>query len=92
MTLRSATSGTYGQSQRAHIRGAHFAAFPMALISPCILAGSREGDVILDPFFGSGTVAEAARFFNRNWIGIELNPKYKDLYKERLGLFDYTNK
>ena len=73
-------------------KGAHFAAFPMALISPCILAGSREGDVILDPFFGSGTVAEAARFFNRNWIGIELNPKYKDLYKEQLGLFDYTNK
>ena len=73
-------------------KGAHFAAFPLKLVIPCVLAGSREGDVILDPFFGSGTVAEAARFFNRNWIGIELNPKYKDLYKERLGLFDYTNK
>ena len=73
-------------------KGAHFATFPLKLVIPCILAGSREEDVILDPFFGSGTVAEAARFFNRNWIGIELNPKYKDLYKKRLGLFDYTNK
>ena len=73
-------------------KGAHFATFPLKLVIPCILAGSREEDVILDPFFGSGTVAEAARFFNRNWTGIELNPKYKDLYKKRLGLFDYTNK
>ena len=72
--------------------GAHFAAFPIELIIPCVLAGSKEGDIILDPFFGSGTTAEAATLLNRNWIGIELNPKYKDLYKERLGLFDYTNK
>ena len=67
--------------------GAHFATFPTALITPCILAGSRPGDVILDPFFGSGTVAEVATLHNRNWIGIELNPFYKSLYKERLALF-----
>lgn len=73
-------------------KGAHFAAFPLALVIPCVLAGSHERDVILDPFFGSGTTAEAATLLNRNWIGIELNPKYKDLYKERLGLFDYTNR
>lgn len=68
--------------------GAHFAAFPFELITPCIFAGSKEGDTILDPFFGSGTVAEAATLLNRNWIGIEINPEYKNLYKERLGLFN----
>lgn len=68
-------------------KGAHFAAFPSTLIQPCILAGSHKGDVILDPFFGSGTVAEAATFLNRNWLGIELNPAYKELYKHRLALF-----
>ena len=68
-------------------KGAHFAAFPLGLVIPCILAGSREGGVILDPFFGSGTVAEAATLLNRNWIGIELNSAYQNLYKERLALF-----
>ena len=68
-------------------KGAHFAVFPPAIIQPCILAGSKEGDIILDPFFGSGTVAEVATLLNRNWIGIELNPEYKELYKDRLGLF-----
>lgn len=66
---------------------AHFAVFPPALIQPCILAGSREGDIILDPFFGSGTVAEVAALFNRNWIGIDINEEYTPLYKKRLGLF-----
>ncbi len=67
--------------------GAHFAAFPPELIHPCILAGSREGDTVLDPFFGSGTVAEVAALFNRNWIGIDINENYAPLYKQRLGLF-----
>ena len=69
-------------------KGTHYAVFPFELITPCILAGSKEGDTILDPFFGSGTIAEAATLLNRNWIGIEINPKYKNLYKERLGLFN----
>lgn len=72
--------------------GAHYAAFPIELIIPCILAGSKEGDIVLDPFFGSGTTAEAATLLNRNWIGIEVNPEYKNLYKERLGLFIPNNK
>jgi len=67
--------------------GTHFAAFPVALIQPCILAGSRPGDSILDPFFGSGTTAEAAALLNRRWLGIEINKSYEPLYKERLGLF-----
>jgi len=68
-------------------KGAHFATFPLKLVIPCILAGSREEDVILDPFFGSGTVAEAASLLNRNWIGIELTSAYQNLYKKRLALF-----
>jgi len=68
-------------------KGAHFAAFPLKLVIPCVLAGTREGDVILDPFFGSGTVAEAAALLNRNWLGIDINPDYEPLYKQRLALF-----
>lgn len=68
-------------------RGAHFAVFPVALIQPCILAGSRPGECILDPFFGSGITAEAATLLNRRWLGIEINKSYELLYKERLGLF-----
>ena len=68
-------------------KGAHFAAFPLGLVIPCVLAGTREGDVILDPFFGSGTVAEAAALLNRNWLGIDINPDYEPLDKQRLALF-----
>lgn len=63
--------------------GAHFATFPPALIEPCILAGSRSGDVVLDPFFGSGTTGEVAGNLGRQWIGCELNPNYAPLQKER---------
>lgn len=62
---------------------AHFATFPEALVEPCILAGSRSGDVVLDPFFGSGTVGEVAERLGRQWIGIELNPDYAKLAKHR---------
>lgn len=62
---------------------AHFATFPPALIEPCILAGSRPGDTVLDPFFGSGTVGEVAERFGRKWVGIELNPEYVNLAKRR---------
>jgi DNA modification methylase len=62
---------------------AHFAVFPEKLIEPCILAGSKTGDVVLDPFFGSGTTGEVAERFGRNYIGIELNEDYKSLQKKR---------
>ena len=65
-------------------RGAHFATFPPALIEPCILAGSRPGDIVLDPFMGSGTTAMVAVQHGRDYLGCELNPAYEALQKERL--------
>ena len=67
----------------APFSGAHFATFPRALIEPCVLAGSRAGDTVLDPFMGSGTTAEVATRFGRNFIGCELNPKYVELHEMR---------
>lgn len=65
-------------------KGAHFATFPPALIEPCILAGSRPGAVVFDPFFGSGTSGEVAQRLGRRWIGCELNIDYAPLQNERL--------
>lgn len=65
-------------------KGAHFATFPPALIEPCILAGSRPGDVVLDPFMGSGTTAAVALQNRRQYLGCELNPDYKPLQDERI--------
>ena len=65
-------------------RGAHFATFPPALIEPCILAGSRAGDVVLDPFMGSGTTAAVALQHGRQYLGCELNPEYEALQDERI--------
>jgi DNA modification methylase len=55
---------------------AHFATYPEKLVEPCILAGSRPGDLILDPFAGSGTTGRVAIRHNRQFIGTELNYKY----------------
>ena len=55
---------------------AHFATFPPDLIKPCILAGSRSGDVVMDPFLGSGTTALVSKELGRKCIGIELNEDY----------------
>lgn len=62
---------------------AHFAVFPRALVRPCIMAGSRPGDVILDPFYGVGTTGIVAKELNRKCIGIELNREYIDIAKRR---------
>jgi DNA modification methylase len=64
--------------------GAHFATFPPELIEPCVLAGSRPNDIVLDPFMGSGTTAAVADRLNRLYLGCELNRDYEKLQKERL--------
>jgi DNA modification methylase len=64
--------------------GAHFAVYPEELIQPCILAGSRVGDIVLDPFFGSGTTGQVCQNLGRKWIGCELNKDYEKLQNERL--------
>lgn len=64
--------------------GAHFATFPEALVEPCILAGSRPGDLVLDPFAGSGTVGVVALRHGRNFIGLELNAEYVELARRRI--------
>jgi DNA modification methylase len=63
---------------------AHFATYPPDLIEPCILAGSKEGDIVLDPFSGSGTTGEVALQRGRNYIGLELNPEYAKMSEKRL--------
>ena len=55
---------------------AHFAVFPEKIPEMCIKAGTKEGDVVLDPFMGSGTTANVAKRLGRKWIGIEINPEY----------------
>ena len=62
----------------------HFAMFPEKLIEPCILAGSKVGGVVLDPFFGSGTTGAVAKRFGRDFIGIDLNARYLEKAKERI--------
>lgn len=59
--------------------GAHFAVYPPELIRPCILAGSRPGDTVLDPFSGSGTTGMVATQERRKYVGIDLNRDYLDL-------------
>lgn len=62
---------------------AHFATYPPDLIKPCILAGSKPGDIILDPFGGSGTTGMVALEIGRNALLIELNPAYIKLIRQR---------
>lgn len=65
-------------------KGAHFATFPPALVEPCVLAGSRPGDIVLDPFMGSGTTAMVAVQLGRQYLGCELNESYADLQRGRI--------
>ena len=62
---------------------AHFAVFPPKIPELCIKAGSKEGDTVLDPFFGSGTTGWVAQRLGRQWIGIELNEEYIKIANKR---------
>jgi len=63
---------------------AHFATFPLALVDPCLQLGSKRGDLILDPFIGSGTTGLVALKLERRFVGIELNPEYLQIADGRL--------
>ena len=63
----------------------HPAIFPEKLASAHVITWSNEGDLVFDPFMGSGTTAKVARDNNRNWIGSEISSEYCDIIKERLG-------
>lgn len=65
-------------------KGAHFATFPPDLIEPCVLAGSKPGDTLLDPFNGAGTTGVVAVQHGRRYIGIELNPDYLEMARKRI--------
>ena len=67
-------------------KGAHGAVFPPELPRRCVLAGSKPGDVVLDPFAGSGTTLMVARSLGRDYIGIDLNPESAVLTDGRLGV------
>ena len=62
----------------------HPAIFPEALARDHILTWSNEGDLVLDPFSGSGTTAKMAKLMGRQFIGIEINPEYCEIAAERL--------
>jgi site-specific DNA-methyltransferase (adenine-specific)/site-specific DNA-methyltransferase (cytosine-N4-specific) len=64
---------------------AHFATFPATLVTPCVRAGSRPGDAVLDPFFGSGTVGLVCLELKRTVIGLELNEEYAKIARRRMG-------
>lgn len=61
----------------------HYATFPEKLIEPCIMAGSKPGDLVLDPFMGSGTTARVAERLGRQWVGCEINPDYAEIVSRR---------
>jgi DNA modification methylase len=63
---------------------AHFATFPASLIEPPILAGTEPSDMVLDPFFGSGTVGEVCLRLKRRFVGIELKPDYAEIAAKRV--------
>jgi DNA modification methylase len=65
-------------------KGAHFATFPPKLVEPCILAGSPVGGIVLDPFSGAGTTGVVAAQHGRSYRGIELNPEYLAMSRERI--------
>jgi site-specific DNA-methyltransferase (cytosine-N4-specific) len=62
----------------------HFATFPPSLVEPCVLLSTDPGDLVLDPFVGSGTTSLSAGRLRRRFAGIELNPAYLEMVRNRL--------
>ncbi|MEZ0364179.1 MULTISPECIES: DNA-methyltransferase [Mycobacterium] len=72
------------KTQAYRAASGHFATFPPALIEPCVTLSSDEGDLVLDPFMGSGTSALVAGTLKRRFAGVELNPDYLEMARNRL--------
>ena len=66
-------------------KDAHFATFPPALVAMCLAAVTKRGAMVLDPFFGSGTVGEVCQLYGRRYVGIELKSEYAEIARKRLG-------
>jgi DNA modification methylase len=65
-------------------KGAHFAVYPEELLRKPMLSSSQVGDVVLDPFIGSGTTAVVAKKFGRRFLGCDINPEYSTIAENRL--------
>ena len=65
-------------------RDAHFAVFPEPLVETCVRAGCPPGGVVMDPFFGSGTVGVVARRLGRHFVGLDCQPDYCEMACRRL--------
>ncbi|MEG2177198.1 MAG: site-specific DNA-methyltransferase, partial [Oscillibacter sp.] len=65
-------------------RGAHFAVFPEKLVEPCVLAGCPAGGTVLDPFTGSGTTGAVAKRLQRDFVGVEIKPEYRNMAIDRI--------
>lgn len=96
-TKRGDTGRAYEPRETANLRDVwtvghqpsreeHAANFPEKLVVPCVLAGSRPGAVVLDPFMGTGTTAVVAKANGRRWVGFEINPKYIEIAERRLSV------
>lgn len=86
--IKSANARTVWTIGPEPYAGAHFATMPPELARRCILAGSRKGDVVLDPFNGAGTTGLVALGHHRRYVGAELNAEYIALTHERLAALD----
>jgi site-specific DNA-methyltransferase (adenine-specific) len=73
----------YQKSTTDEIAYKHPAIFPEQLAQDHILSWSNPGDIVLDPFAGSGTTLKAAKELGRRWVGIEVNPAYVELCRQR---------
>lgn len=62
----------------------NFAVFPPALVEPCVLSSTHPTDIVLDPFFGTGTTGVVAHSIERRFVGVELNPDYVEIARRRL--------
>lgn len=70
-------------NSNSHESGGHFATFPEEIVENCILASTKTGEIVFDPFMGSGTVAKVSQNLGRKWLGAELNPEYIKIQKNR---------